>query len=77
MCVFLLFLLQIAQLQASYEKSVAEQEELTKNINQTQARLKRASKLTTGLADEQVRWAESVKVRRERGRERGEGRRKE
>ena len=72
MCVFLLFLLQIAQLQASYEKSVAEQEELTKNINQTQARLKRASKLTTGLADEQVRWAESVKVRRERGREREE-----
>ena len=55
-------------MQASYEKSVAEQEELTKNINQTQARLKRASKLTTGLADEQVRWAESVKVRRKRGR---------
>ena len=68
-CVFLLFLLQIAQLQASYEKSVAEQEELTKNINQTQARLKRASKLTTGLADEQVRWAESVKIRREKERE--------
>ena len=57
-------------MQASYEKSVAEQEELTKNINQTQARLKRASKLTTGLADEQVRWAESVKVRRERGKRR-------
>lgn len=57
-------------MQASYEKSVAEQEELTKNINQTQARLKRASKLTTGLADEQVRWAESVKVRRKRGKRR-------
>lgn len=28
----------------------------------TQARLKRAAKLTTGLADEQVRWAESVEV---------------
>ena len=69
MCIFTVFL-QIAQLQASYEKSVAEQEELTKNINQTQARLKRASKLTTGLADEQVRWAESVKVRRERGKRR-------
>ena len=49
---------------------MAKQEELTKNINQTQTRLKRASKLTTGLADEQVRWAESVKVRRKRGRRR-------
>ena len=49
---------------------MAKQEELTKNINQTQTRLKRASKLTTGLADEQVRWAESVKVRRERGKRR-------
>ena len=39
-----------------------EQQELTKNIGETQARLKRAAKLTTGLADEQVRWAESVKV---------------
>uniref|UniRef100_A0A1X7UKU1 AAA+ ATPase domain-containing protein n=2 Tax=Amphimedon queenslandica TaxID=400682 RepID=A0A1X7UKU1_AMPQE len=52
---------KIAQLQASYEKSVAEKEELTKNIRQTQARLQRASKLTTGLADEQIRWSESVK----------------
>ena len=41
---------------------MAEQEELTKNISQTQARLQRASKLTTGLADEQIRWSESVKV---------------
>ena len=32
MCILTVFL-QIAQLQASYEKSVAEQEELTKNIN--------------------------------------------
>lgn len=54
---------KIADLQASYEKSVAEKERLTHNIEETQARLKRAAKLTTGLADEQVRWAESVKVR--------------
>ena len=54
---------QIAELQASYDRSVQEQQELTKNIEETQARLKRAAKLTTGLADEQVRWAESVKVR--------------
>ena len=53
---------QIAHLQASYERSVAEQEELTHNIGQTQARLERAAKLTLGLADEQVRWNESVKV---------------
>ena len=42
---------------------MAEKEQLTHNIGQTQARLKRAAKLTTGLADEQIRWAESVKVR--------------
>ena len=54
---------QIAKLQASYDKSVAEKEELTQNINTTAARLNRAAKLTTGLADEQIRWAESVKVR--------------
>ena len=41
---------------------MAEKERLTKNIQQTEARLKRAAKLTTGLADEQVRWAESVEV---------------
>lgn len=54
---------QIADLQASYERSVAEKEELTRNIEKTQARLDRAAKLTTGLADEQIRWAESVKVK--------------
>ena len=53
---------QIARLQASFDKSVAEKEELTHNIEQTQGRLTRAGKLTTGLADEQIRWAESVKV---------------
>ena len=53
---------QIAELQASYDCSVQEQQQLTKNIEETQARLKRAAKLTTGLADEQIRWAESVKV---------------
>ncbi|KAL5497489.1 hypothetical protein EMCRGX_G013964 [Ephydatia muelleri] len=50
-----------AELQAGFEKSVDEKDKLTKNMEQTQARLKRAAKLTTGLADEQVRWAESVK----------------
>ncbi|XP_028414460.1 dynein heavy chain 6, axonemal-like [Dendronephthya gigantea] len=51
---------QIAELQAQYDHSVAEKEELTRNIAQTAARLKRASKLTTALSDEQVRWTENI-----------------
>jgi len=54
--------LQIAELKAAYDQSVAEKEELSQNIQTTADRLKRASKLTTALADEQVRWAESVEV---------------
>ena len=53
---------QIKDLQASYDRSVNEKQELTNNIAKTQTQLERAAKLTTGLADEQVRWAESVKV---------------
>ena len=53
---------KIAKLQASYEHSVSEKERLEANIAETAGRLKRAAKLTTGLADEQIRWAESVKV---------------
>lgn len=55
-------IVQIKDLQASYDRSVNEKQELTNNIAKTQAQLQRAAKLTTGLADEQVRWAESVKV---------------
>ena len=46
----------------------------------TSARLKRAAKLTTALADEKVRWEESVEVRgggRGEGGEEREGRRGE
>lgn len=39
-----------------------EKERLTSTMLETQARLGRAAKLTTGLADEQVRWADSVEV---------------
>lgn len=56
------YFIQIAELESSYERSVTEKENLTTNIEKTQARLKRAAKLTTGLADEQVRWSESVEV---------------
>jgi dynein heavy chain len=52
---------KIASLQAMYTKSVNEQEELSRNIQTTADRLQRASKLTTALADEQVRWDETVK----------------
>ena len=58
----MLLFAQITELEKSYENSVNEKEKLTKNITETQARLKRAAKLTTGLADEQIRWTESVKV---------------
>lgn len=54
---------KIAELQAAYDNSIAEKEMLTKNIAQTAARLKRASKLTTALGDEQGRWTENVAVR--------------
>lgn len=54
--------MQIAELKASYDQSLAEKEELSQNIQTTADRLKRASKLTTALADEQIRWAESVEV---------------
>lgn len=54
--------LQIEELQASYDRSVNEKQELTNNIAKTKTQLQRAAKLTTGLADEQVRWGDSVKV---------------
>ncbi|CAH1788942.1 unnamed protein product [Owenia fusiformis] len=52
---------KIAELQKSYDDSVAEKQSLEKNINLTQARLKRAGKLTSSLADEKLRWEENVK----------------
>ena len=54
---------QIAQLQKTYDNSLAEKQTLERNIAQTAARLKRASKLTTALADEQGRWKENIAVR--------------
>nr|KAI8745336.1 dynein heavy chain 6; axonemal-like isoform X4 [Biomphalaria glabrata] len=45
---------QIKNLQAVFDKS------MERNMAVTAARLKRSSKLTTALADEQVRWEESV-----------------
>ena len=53
---------QIGELQKSYDHSIAEKQKLERNIATTGARLKRASKLTSALADEQVRWDEGVAV---------------
>ena len=54
---------KITALQNQYDRSVAEKEELSRNIQQTADRLQRASKLTSALADEEIRWDLSVKVR--------------
>ncbi|XP_041356323.1 dynein heavy chain 6, axonemal-like isoform X2 [Gigantopelta aegis] len=51
---------QIARLQKSYDDSVAEKQKLERNISTTGARLKRASKLTSALGDEQIRWSHNV-----------------
>ncbi|BHF62268.1 Dynein heavy chain 6, axonemal [Sparganum proliferum] len=53
---------KIAQMQAIYDKSVAEKKALEHNLALTAARLKRAGKLTTALADEKERWIVSVGV---------------
>ncbi|XP_075260085.1 dynein axonemal heavy chain 6-like isoform X4 [Convolutriloba macropyga] len=53
---------KIAELQAMYDNSVEEKDKLAKQMAQTTARLKRAGKLTTALADEQIRWKESVET---------------
>ena len=53
---------KIAELQKAYDDSVSEKQKLERNIATTAGRLKRASKLTTALADEQIRWGESVEV---------------
>jgi len=53
---------KIAALQKSYEDSVNEKDRLEKNMALTQARLKRAGKLTMALADEKTRWEDSVAV---------------
>jgi dynein heavy chain len=53
---------QIKELQNQYEFSVSEKKKLEHSMQQTSSRLKRASKLTTALADEQIRWQESIKM---------------
>ena len=52
---------KIDQLKASFNESLSEKERLEFTMAQTAARLERAGRLTTALADEQIRWDENVK----------------
>jgi len=54
---------QIAALQEAYDESLEEKKRLEESMELTTNRLKRAGKLTTALADEKVRWEETVVVR--------------
>ncbi|KAI5628238.1 dynein heavy chain 6, axonemal isoform X2 [Silurus asotus] len=51
---------QIAVLQEQFNSSLAEKESLAENMALTKARLGRSGKLTSALADERVRWQESI-----------------
>lgn len=53
---------KIAELQATYDKSVGEKKVLEHNLALTAARLKRAAKLTAALSSEQERWRDSIEV---------------
>ncbi|KAH9281795.1 Dynein heavy chain 6, axonemal [Echinococcus granulosus] len=53
---------KIAELQATYDKSVGEKKVLEHNLALTAARLKRAAKLTAALSSEQERWRDSIGV---------------
>ncbi|KAJ9576326.1 hypothetical protein L9F63_006826, partial [Diploptera punctata] len=52
---------QIAQLEASYDASLAEKMELEVIMDVTANRLIRAGRLTSALGNEQVRWEQSIK----------------
>uniref|UniRef100_A0A0R3WKD5 Dynein heavy chain 7, axonemal n=1 Tax=Hydatigena taeniaeformis TaxID=6205 RepID=A0A0R3WKD5_HYDTA len=53
---------KIAELQATYDKSVSEKKVLEHNLALTASRLKRAAKLTAALSSEQERWRDSIAV---------------
>lgn len=52
--------LQLDRLKATYENSVTSKKMLIEKMEETTRRLARASKLTTALADEQIRWTDAV-----------------
>lgn len=54
---------QIANLEAMFDASVAEKAALESAMALTTARLGRSGRLTSALADEQVRWEQQVEVK--------------
>jgi len=56
---------KVQQLEKSYNESKLEKDNLDDEVKRTEARLGRASQLTEGLADEQVRWQENVQFLKE------------
>ncbi|MCI4395052.1 hypothetical protein PGIGA_G00176030 [Pangasianodon gigas] len=51
---------EVAILQKQFNSSLAEKEALAESMALTKARLSRSGKLTSALADERVRWQESI-----------------
>lgn len=54
---------KIAKLQAQFDESVNNLAQLQYQMALAEARLNRSGRLTSALADEQVRWEELMKVR--------------
>lgn len=53
---------KIAKLEADYDKAVAKQDQLAKEVNDCKVKLERAEKLIGGLGGERVRWTETVQT---------------
>ncbi|KAJ3068699.1 Dynein heavy chain 6, axonemal [Podochytrium sp. JEL0797] len=51
---------QLNKLKETYDNSIRSKKQLADKMEETTLRLARASKLTSALADEQIRWTESV-----------------
>lgn len=51
---------ELHKLKVTYEASIASKKQLADKMEETTRRLSRANKLTTALADEQIRWTETV-----------------
>ena len=54
--------LHIAQLEAAFEETYNEKVALEESMMLAQARIFRAGKLTSALADEKIRWEQSIEV---------------
>lgn len=53
---------KLKELKDQYDEKVKQKEELRKKAEMLELKLDRADKLVSGLADERIRWEESVKV---------------